>query len=445
MNFSSKTEQSFLKIADDLFASLIEGEELNLSLNAEDSLFVRFNGNKVRQNTWVEQAVVSAQFQKDKRTTNLSFNITGHFEQDQHRSQLALATLRSESVLLPEDPHQVKMVNNGKSHNVFKGELLDPEFAISSITEAAKGTDLAGLYCSGTVISANRNSLGQSHWFQSESFFMDFSLYDGERAVKGSYAGSTWDQKQFESKVKKCQDLLQLMSRPKKTLQPGSYRTYLAPAAMAEVSSMLGWGSFGYNDYKLGNLSLRKLVEKEKTFSPLINIKENFKLGLSPRFNQLGEVAPVELPLIEKGEFKNFLISSRSSQEYGVASNFAAPSESPRALDIGPGGLAEKDILKELGTGLYLSNLHYLNWSDRQNARITGMTRYACFWVENGEIQAPIADMRFDDSLFEIFGQNLEDLTAFQEVDSSVDTYYARSIGGKLIPGALLKSFHLTL
>ena len=32
-------------------------------------------------------------------------------------------------------------------------------------------------------------------------------------------------------------------------------------------------------------------------------------------------------------------------------------------------------------------NLHYLNWSDNIGGRITGMTRYACFWVENGEIK----------------------------------------------------------
>ena len=56
---------------------------------------------------------------------------------------------------------------------------------------------------------------------------------------------------------------------------------------------------------------------------------------------------------------------------------------------------------------MYLSNIHYLNWSDNPNGRITGLTRYACFWVENGEIVGPINTMRFDDSFYNYFGDNL--------------------------------------
>jgi len=50
--------------------------------------------------------------------------------------------------------------------------------------------------------------------------------------------------------------------------------------------------------------------------------------------------------------------------------------------------------IAELGTGIYVSNLHYLNYSDRQACRMTGMTRFACFWVENGELVAPIRPNR---------------------------------------------------
>ncbi|MNL47820.1 hypothetical protein D3C87_1706290 [compost metagenome] len=73
------------------------------------------------------------------------------------------------------------------------------------------------------------------------------------------------------------------------------------------------------------------------------------------------------------------------------------------------------------------------------------MTRYACFWVENGEITAPIADLRFDESLFECFGENLVAVTEFQEVDPAVGTYDSRSFGGKKVPGMLIKDFKFTL
>ena len=73
------------------------------------------------------------------------------------------------------------------------------------------------------------------------------------------------------------------------------------------------------------------------------------------------------------------------------------------------------------------------------------MTRYACFWVENGEIIAPIENMRFDDSIYNFFGNNLEAVTDKPQLIPSVETYGGREFGGVSCPGILLKSFELTL
>ena len=104
-----------------------------------------------------------------------------------------------------------------------------------------------------------------------------------------------------------------------------------------------------------------------------------------------------------------------------------------------------ENILKELGTGLYLSDLHYLNWSDRETARLTGMTRYACFWVENGEIRSPIQDLRFDESFYSLFGDALVDLTNFSEIIPNTGSYFQRDVGGSRVPGILLSEFKFTL
>ena len=97
------------------------------------------------------------------------------------------------------------------------------------------------------------------------------------------------------------------------------------------------------------------------------------------------------------------------------------------------------------GLAVFISDLHYLNWSDRETARITGMTRYACFWVENGEIISPIEDLRFDESFYSIFGDALESVTNFSEVIPETSTYVQRSTGGSRVPGLLLSQFKFTL
>ncbi|MEJ1932521.1 metallopeptidase TldD-related protein, partial [Nostoc sp. NIES-2111] len=86
-----------------------------------------------------------------------------------------------------------------------------------------------------------------------------------------------------------------------------------------------------------------------------------------------------------------------------------------------------------------------LNWSDRPTGRITGMTRYACFWIENGEIVAPIENLRFDESLYRFWGENLVDLTDFQEFIPEVGSYENRHIGGIMAPGMLVNDFTYTL
>jgi predicted Zn-dependent protease len=172
-------------------------------------------------------------------------------------------------------------------------------------------------------------------------------------------------------------------------------------------------------------------------------------LGLTPQFNSLGELPPVEVPIIEKGLLKNLFVSSRSAKEYGLTSNAADPGgwfgERLRSAEVAEGNLAEADVLKFLNTGLYIVNLHYLNWSDFQNARITGMTHYACFWVENGEPVEPIRDLRFDESLYRIFGTELESLTRETHIIPTTAIYHRRALGGCKIPKGLLRAFRFML
>lgn len=445
MTFTEQTKKSFDHVADALIGELKSSEELVLNLDAEESVFVRFNNSKVRQNTSVDQIALTLQLQAEGRTTSINFNLTGQPDEDLSRSREYLKIARSECAQLPPDEFQVPLQNHGKSEERFTGRLLSPADSIEAIVGSAQDVDLAGMYCAGPLMTGNRNSKGQSHWFSTENFFVDYSLYNGEKAVKAIYAGTEWNQSEFVRSLADAKNQLALMNRPKKTIPRGEYRTYLAPGAVAEILGLFGWAAMSYGDYRRGNSSFKKLADGERSFSPLFTARENFGLGLSPRFNSLGELAPEKLNLITKGKLENLLISTRSAKEFGVTANNAAEGEYPRSLDVAPGQLRREDILKELGTGLYLSNLHYINWSDRQNARITGMTRYACFWVEKGEIVAPIADLRFDESLYDCFGKNLLAVTDFQEIDPATGTYSARSLGGKRMPGMLIQDFKFTL
>lgn len=443
--FAEELRQGWTPLTLTTMAALKPSEQLNLSLEAEDSLFLRFNKGKVRQNTQVEQAYLDLTFQYEGRTTKRTITLTLNLEENKKRTLAALQALREEVKFLSEDPYQVRMQNRGTSSKSYPGKTPTAEQVVQDVGSLSTKLDLVGFFAGGPRISANCNSEGQNHWFSNENFFFDYSLYEGERAISSNISGSEWNREPLAKDLKIQVETLGHLAKPITKLKPGKYRTYLAPLATAELLSMFNWHGLGFGDYRRGRSCLKKIVEKELSFSPKFSLAENFELGLSPVFNSLGEVAPGHLSLIEKGNFVQLLTSTRSAKEFGVEANFAPPEEIGRSFEISAGKLPEAEVLKTLGTGLHLSHLHYLNHSDINAARITGMTRFAALWVENGEIVGPIQNLRFDHSLIDLFGTDLVELTREQRQIPAMSTYTQRQLGGVKVPGAMIEGMNFTL
>lgn len=450
MNLTSITlldewENAFNKIGDRLLNNIQSNEYFTLELEGENTNFIRFNRAKVRQTGVVIDSNITLKLIYNQRTNYAIFPLTGNLENDLETALENLNYLRQEINQLPEDPYIILPENKGSSREVYQGNLLPYESTVSEILSVVQGLDFTGYYASGTIVKANYNSIGQKHWFATDSFFLDYSLITPKnKAVKCIFADKNWDSLLYKQQIEEAKNKFQLLDKPLHKVKPGSYRTYFAPSAVAELISMFSWGGISESSLRQGGSALAKMREG-KTLSSKFNLRENFAGGNVPRFNNLGEMTPTEIPLIIEGKLVNTLINSRTAAEYNLISNAANSGESLRAPEVINGTLKQEDILQTLNTGLYLSNLHYLNWSDRHNGRITGMTRYACFWVENGEIIAPIQDLRFDDSLYHFLGENLVNLTEKREFIPNTDTYEKRALGGLLMPGLLVNDFTFTL
>jgi predicted Zn-dependent protease len=151
------------------------------------------------------------------------------------------------------------------------------------------------------------------------------------------------------------------------------------------------------------------------------------------------------VPLIADGALVGSLVSPRTAREFHLEANGANGGESPEALAMEGGMLPARDALAALGTGLAVGNLWYLNYSDRPACRMTGMTRFATFWVEEGKIVAPVNVMRFDDTIYRMLGENLEALTTERELLLDSSSYGSRALSSVTLPGALLSEMSFTL
>lgn len=436
----------FKAIADFVLSEMLEDEKISIYFSGEKSYFMRFNKAKVRQNGTIEQGYFNFTFWKRNRTYKFGFGIQADIDEDKKNAARALQAAREIILLLPEDKYQSIPESSSTSETVYSGSLLPEDKIPETVLYPAQDLDFTGLYSQGTICEGVITSAGASHWFQTDTFNMDYSVWlENGRGIKSLYSGTEWKDEEYKLKLQNAREGLTVLHTPQKKLAPGKYKAFISADALVDVIDFFSWNGFSERGMQQGSSAYLALREGRERFSEKFNLTQDFSLALEPPFNANGESAPEKLAIIERGVLKNTLVSLRTETQYGVKSNGAPSSENMRSVVIGGGSLAEADILKELGTGIYISNFNYLNWSDTSSARVTGMTRFACLWVEDGKIVAPIADMRWDESMYNMFGGNLLAVTKERHIFASTGTYGGRSTGGSLLPGILVKNFNCTL
>ncbi len=434
----------FYELADGLVRDLKGDEVLTCWFSGERSSFVSFNHGKMRQPGSVEQRYLSLRLIGGGRQAQSAITLTGDAG-DLALARHALGELRAVIADLPPDPHLLYSTEVKSTEHRGAGSLAAPEEAAAEIVAGAAGLDFVGLYAAGGVCNGFANSLGQRNWHEGASFHLDWSLYArADKAVKSSYAGMEWRAAEFAARLEKAQSELALIERAPREIAPGEYRVYLAPQALEEIIGMLSWGGFSGKARATKRSPLLRM-EQGTALSPAVTLTENIADGLAPGFQFDGYLKPPSVTLIAAGRLGDALVSPRTAKEYGLATNGASGHEGPLALDMAAGDLAAADVLDRLGTGLYINNLWYLNFSDRPACRLTGMTRFATFWVEDGRIAAPINVMRFDDSVYRMLGENLLALTRERELRIDDGTYSQRSTGSARLPGALIDGMRFTL
>lgn len=434
----------FRDLSKQIFNGLRASEVLLVNFEAEHSDFVRLNRNKIRQAGHVAQHYLQLVLVANKRQCGASFTLSGNLQADLQQSHSVLSQLREQLLHLPEDPHiDIALEPHDTVHR--GADRLPPvQETIQRVIDYVGDLDLVGAWASGAMMHGFANSYGQFNWHSNHNFNFDWSIFlENDKAFKQNYAGFEWDEASFQQKIAYARQSLDLLARPAKTIKPGRYRVFLAPEALQEIMGLLNQGGFGLKSHRTLQTPLIKMINDGVQLNPVVNITENHRQGLAPIFTKEGFIKPDSVTLVENGVYQQCLANARSAKEYNTAVNCSI--EHPQTLQLGGGKLHQNKILQTLDTGVFISNLWYGNYSDRNHCRITGMTRFACLWVENGVPVAPLNVMRFDESLYHILGDRLIDLTEEHEQLFNSLSYQRRSENCAYLPGALVEDFTFTL
>jgi predicted Zn-dependent protease len=443
----SDHQNYFDELINDATTELVGDEVLLANVAGEHTDFIRLNNNDVRQAGTVDQRRVTLDLIEGRRHVAGAITLTGERSVDHTRVSSLLTQLRDQRRLVADDPFLLYNDTPTSTERIERGAIPEPADALRDIRDAGAGHDLVGIYASGDTYSGFANSLGQRNWFQSATFNLDWCFYlQADKAAKNLYAGFDWNDELFARKVDWSTRQLAALAREPMSLSPGGYRTYLAPRAMEELVQLISYyGAFGRRAHETRQTPLLRMIADDATLSPLVSISEDTAGGVAPNFQSAGFIRPDHVSLVADGQYVDTLVSPRSAQEYGATTNGAGDGEYPESLSLLPGTIPTAAVSEVLGTGLFVGNLWYTNFSDRAACRTTGMTRFATFWIDEGEIVAPVNVLRFDDTAYHLLGDKLEGLTDEAEVLLDASTYEHRSTDSTRLPGALVSEMRFVL
>ncbi len=439
-------QEYFFELADAVSRQLTGPEVYTCNFSAEDSDFVRFNRSQVRQAGSVTQRALTLELIRGNHHASGGISLSGEASTDEARLRRLLADLRDQIDQLPEDPHLLYATEVHSTERRRPSTLPEPGEAVTNILKSGRGRDLVGIYASGGIYAGFANSFGQRNWYAGYSFNLDWSFYlHADKAVKTNYAGFEWNQGEFETKVSWATEQLDALKHPARTISPGTYRVYLSPTALYLIIGMVCHGGFGLKAQRTKQTPLLKMIEDHAALHPSVTLLENTHDGVAPNFQETGFLRPDRVVLMEAGRLRDPLVSPRSAREYGVPTNGASSWEAPESIDMAGGQLSADEILRQIDTGIYVNNLWYLNFSDHNNCRLTGMTRFATYWVEGGRVVGPLNVMRFDETIYRMLGEKLVGLTRQREMLLDSSTYFQRSTNSGRFPGAVVDDFSFTL
>lgn len=221
-----------------------------------------------------------------------------------------------------------------------------------------------------------------------------------------------------------------------KAIEPGKYTVILEPAAAAVLLERIIFG-LDARQADEGRSFLSKPGGTtrlgEKMVDERVNIySDPFHPDL-PTSTWTGDGRPQEkTSWIEKGVVKNLTYSRFWAQKKGVK---AVPFPDGIVMEGGTKSLEE--LIKGTKKGVLVTRLWYIRDVDPQSLLLTGLTRDGTFYIENGKIQYPIKNFRFNESPV-IMLNNVEELGKVER------TVSVESNASYLLPPMKIRDFTFT-
>ncbi len=400
----------------DMVRKFAEGaQEIEATLTSTTGEFLRFGNNELGQSQFTKSRTLSVRLASGKKQARTT---TGRL--DESFIQKAVEKAVDQLKTAPEDPDYLPMLGRQKYLTVNRyHERTVEESAETKAGHVGHAIDLARknkLLASGILGTSvdevfMLNTAGLEADYRGTGGYFSLTM-DADNGNQTGFAMSTFadiselDPKQVsETALERAR-----LNKAQSEVAPGKFDVVIDPNAWSEmlfffiVSASTGFSpDFGVRQYREGRSYLSGRMG-EKILGDNVTLVDDvyhpLQTGPVPLPNPLGE-APTNLVIQGKGGTKT-----------------------------------TDELVGELDKGLLLTRLWYIREVEPRTKTLTGMTRDGTFLVENGEIKRPIKNLRFNQSLLDLF-KNIDGFTEPIRNTSFTGT-------AMLQPGILARDFNFT-
>lgn len=427
--------------------NLVKADDASVTVSSETYSHSRFAANNFTTSGRRENASANVTVWIDKKRGAAATNDLGD-------ASLKLAVEQAEQLArispvdreyLPTLPAQTYKPTNGYTEATANISLAARARTINeAITACEKaGVIGAGFHQAQGTATANATKNGNFRFERTSLISLGMTARTSDGGSSGYFLRNHFDVAKLDTaRISREAIRKAVESRNPRTIDAGVYPVILEPQAVADLLSFFAF-SFDARTADEGRSPFSAPGGKtrlgEKAFDERLQIySDPFNPQLPGSQAAQAGIPSEKIYLVRNGAIENltysrFWASQKAKQPTpGPVNSIIESSLPPVSVD---------EMIRATTRGLLVGRFWYIRPVDPRTALITGLTRDGVWYIENGKIQYPVRNFRFNQSLMQMLaGGNVEMIGAPERVGSSE----SQGGGASLLPALKLKAFNFT-
>ncbi len=203
-----------------------------------------------------------------------------------------------------------------------------------------------------------------------------------------------------------------VQGRNPRRIEPGQYEVVLEHYAVSDILDFLSFVTFGALNVQEGRSAMSRLIG-ERIMGANVSIYDDplDPAGVVRAFDYEG-VGARRVDIVEHGIAKSpvydrrtALKEEKASTGHGLPQMFSTFGPMATNLFMTAGDASREDLIRSVKRGILITRFWYTRVVHPLTVHMTGMTRDGAFLIENGEVVAPVKNLRFTESYIEVLNR----------------------------------------